>query len=419
MVMAGNEPGSSNALDVAKITPSISMPSVPVAEFPNVVLQRALLTFEREFGRPARFAAAAPGRINLMGDHVDYCNGLVLPMAIDRNTFVVGDFSGNSLIRLHSVHHGQTGVMADGGCSPALGASKWTEYLRGMVAGFQSAGIAVPGFDAVIDSEVPTGAGLSSSAALEMATATLLEALTGRQLDPWEKARMGQTAEHVYAGVPCGLMDQMAAVFGREGKLLLFDCESIAVDWREFPAGRVAVMALDTDIRHELGASEYPRRREDCERAARALGVLSLRHASLEMLAASVVGLDSTTQRRALHVVTEIDRTRKLVAALERCDWVQCQLLMKASHASLRDDFEVSCPELDAVVQVADEIGITGGVYGCRMTGGGFGGSCVALVDPGRIDALTSLFQSGYARRTGLKLSVLVTRPGPGAHRIL
>jgi galactokinase len=394
------------------------MSSVSNADSSNGVLQRALLAFEREFGRPARIAAAAPGRINLMGDHVDYCGGLVLPMAIDRSTFVVGDFSSASQIRLYSAHHRQTGVLVDGSRSAAVAASGWAEYPRGMVAGFESAGIPVPGFDAVIDSEVPLGAGLSSSAALEMATATFLEALTGHRLDPWEKARMGQTAEHVFAGVPCGLMDQMAAVFGREGCVLLFDCDHVSVEAREFPAERVAVLALDTGVRHELGASEYPRRREDCERAARFLGMVNLRQASLETLAGPGARMDPTTRRRAVHVVTENERTRKMVSALERCDWGQCRLLMKESHASLRDDFEVSCPELDAVVQIADEIGISGGVYGCRMTGGGFGGSCVALVDPGQLDALPLEFQTRYERRTGLKLNVLVTRPGRGAHRI-
>lgn len=417
--MAGYEPGSSNTPEFSNLVIRTSMPSDPVSKTANVVLRRTLLAFEREFGRPALFASAAPGRINLMGDHVDYCGGLVLPMAIDRNTFVVGDFSADSKIQLHSVQHGQTGVLADGSRSVAVGASGWTEYLRGMVAGFESLGVTVPGFDAVVDSEVPPGAGLSSSAALEIAMATFLEALTGHLLEPWEKARMGQTAEHRFAGVPCGLMDQMAAVFGREGKLLLFDCESFVVEWREFPSEKVAVMALDTGVRHDLGASEYPKRRADCERAADVLGVKNLRHASCELLADRGRELEPTSRRRAVHVVSENGRTRGLVSAIERCDWDQCHLLMKESHASLRDDFEVSCPELDAVVRIAGEIGISGGVYGCRMTGGGFGGSCVALADPVRLEAISGEFQSRYAQRTGLKLNVLVTRPGRGAHRIL
>ncbi len=381
-------------------------------------MDAAIKQFETCFGRSPQLAAAAPGRINLMGDHVDYCGGFVLPMAIDRETVAIGSPRNDSSIEVFSTFHQQRCLLDRNRTAQTPGAANWAAYIRGVVVLMEEAGIPVPGFSLLIDSNVPLGAGLSSSAALEVAVATFLEALTGQILDPWFKAKLCQKAEHEFAGVPCGLMDQMASVFGQAGKILLFDCDRQILELHEFPVDHVSVLALDTGVRHALGASEYPRRRADCERAAALLGLSSLRHATRELLDANKHELGQTIYRRASHVVFENERTRLTADALGKRDWSACHRLMAESHRSLRDDFEVSCAELDAVVEVAAEIGLDGGVYGCRMTGGGFGGSCIALVDPKRQEQIIRTLDHGYSRLTGRQLNVLVTQPGPGARRL-
>lgn len=381
-------------------------------------MDNAIKQFETIFGRLPRFAAAAPGRINLMGDHVDYCGGFVLPMAIDRVTMALGSPRSDASIEVFSSFHQQRCLLERNRTNQTPVGMNWSAYIRGVVVLMEEAGIPVPGFCLLIDSNVPLGAGLSSSAALEVAVATFLEALTGQTLDPWFKARLCQRAEHAFAGVPCGLMDQMASVFGQAGHSLLFDCDREILVLHEFPADCVSVLALDTGVRHALGASEYPRRRADCERAAALLGLSSLRQATRELLDTNKYELGQTIFRRAIHVVSEMERTRLTAEALGKHDWSACHRLMAESHRSLRDDFEVSCAELDAVVEVASQIGLDGGVYGCRMTGGGFGGSCVALVDPARQDQIIQELERGYSRVTGRKLTAMVTQPGPGAHRV-
>lgn len=384
----------------------------------STILQRAWDHFLKRFGSRPQQAAAAPGRINVMGDHVDYCGGLVLPMALEQVTFVCGKPIKRPEIQIYSALHDQLAVLPLHG-GRAMGCEfGWTRYVQGIVAGFRNLGLTLPGFQAVIDSSVPLGAGLSSSAALEISLATFLEALIGHTLDPWGKARLGQRAEHDFAGVPCGLMDQMASVFGRKGCLLLFDCELLTLEYHDFPADSLSVLALDTGIRHELGASEYALRRADCENAVRLLQIRSLRHLSTQLLEENRHRLEPIVHRRVRHVVGEIERTRRTAEALAHRDWEACRRWMAESHRSLRDDFEVSCRELDAVVEAADQIGLAGGVIGCRMTGGGFGGSCIALVDTQRSEEVQGALEKGYEERTGNRLRVLRTQPGDGARRI-
>lgn len=268
-------------------------------------------------------------------------------------------------------------------------APKWGNYPRGVVAGFQARGIQPGGLDVLLHSTVPLGSGLSSSAALEVCTATLLEAVTGRTLDPVEKALLCQKAEHDFAGVPCGIMDQFISALGREGHLLLLDCRTRKTEIVPMHDPSVALLIINTNVKHELSGGEYAERRAQCEEAVRNLGVASLRDVTAGQLEAGKIKMSETVYRRARHVIGEIERTVQAAKGVRQSDWPTVGRLMGASHAALRDDYEVSCPELDAVVEIAEAIGEKGGVYGCRMTGGGFGGCCVALVKASSADAIT------------------------------
>jgi galactokinase len=250
-----------------------------------------------------------------------------------------------------------------------------------VLAGFLQTGARPPGMDARIASTLPQGAGLASSAALCVAFASLLETSSEKTLEPDEKARLCQEAE-AFAGVPSGCMDQLAAVHGRAGHALLIDCRSREVE--PIPLGDAALLIINTGVKHDLADGKYAERRAETEEAARLLGVPSLRDATREILEAG--RLPEVLHRRARHVISEIERTQYCAEALRAGDHVRAGLLMNTSHSSLADDFEVSCLELDAVAEMVQAMP---GVYGCRMTGGGFGGCCVALVQPERVAALT------------------------------
>jgi len=291
----------------------------------------------------------------------------------------------------------------------------WANYPVGVLAGFAAQGISPGGFDALIQSTVPSGGGLSSSAALEVATATLIEAITGKTLDPVEKALLCQQAEHQYAGVPCGIMDQFISVMGRKDHLLLLDCRSRHTELIAMSDPTVSLLVTNTNVKHELGSGQYAQRRAQCEAAAKILGVPSLRDATADALQKAAGAMDGVVFRRARHVISEIERTPLAARALAASDWAAAGQLMYGSHFSLRDDYEVSCAELDAVVEIAQAIGEKGGVYGCRMTGGGFGGCAVALVKSKSVSAIKRKIAADYKSKTGIEATMFVTRPAAGA----
>jgi galactokinase len=286
--------------------------------------------------------------------------------------------------------------------------------VRGVVAGFQQDGRKVPGFGAVIASSVPFGGGLSSSAALEVAAATLLEIIGRRPLDPIEKALLCQQAEHDFAGVPCGIMDQFTSVLAKKDHALLLDCRSRVVKPVPMKDPVVTVLIINTNVRHKLADGEYAKRRAQCETAARALGLASLRDATEEKLKAASKSMDSVVYRRARHVITENARTLEGARALKAGDWAEFGRHMYASHESLRDDYEVSCKELDAVVEIAQKLGPEAGVFGCRMTGGGFGGCAVSLVKTEAVAKLTRHIDAAYERKTGIQATIFPSRPAAG-----
>jgi galactokinase len=352
----------------------------------------------------------APGRVNLIGEHTDYNDGFVMPVAIDRWVWIALrsrpdrrvvvealDFAESVELDLDALAHGP----------PA-----WAEYLRGVAERLAAEGHALRGIDAVLAGDVPIGAGLSSSAALELAAARAFAAASQIPWDPRRMAVLAQQAENEWVGVRCGVMDPMISAGGIEGHALLIDCRSLATRPVPIPA-EVTVVVLDTSTRRGLVDSAYNERRAQCEQAAGAFGVRALRDVSEARLRAEGgARLDETILRRARHVVTENARTLAAAVALQRGDLEALARVMDASHASLRDDFEVSSPALDAIVAAARS---APGCIGARMTGAGFGGCAVAAVRSGEVAAFTTEVAAGYARATGHAAVVYPCRPVDGA----
>jgi galactokinase len=374
--------------------------------------------FAATYGRPPRWIAAAPGRVNVIGEHTDYNDGFVLPMAIERYTVIAAAPAPGAAPRVQwsSVGMESAPVIVDlAKPLQPLARGLWANYPTGVLAGFLARGITPPGFDALVQSTVPLGGGLSSSAALEVATATLLEAMTGRALDPVEKALLCQQAEHQFAGVPCGIMDQFISVMGRKDHLLLLDCRSRQTELVPMRDPAVSLLVTNTNVKHVLGSGEYAARRAQCETAARALGVASLRDATSGQLQQAKARMEQVVFRRARHVIGEIERTTQAASQIRASNWIAAGELMYASHDSLRDDYQVSCAELDAVVEISRGIGLQGGVYGCRMTGGGFGGCTVALVKTDAVQSIMKTVCDLYRRQTALGPTLFLSRPAAGA----
>jgi galactokinase len=372
--------------------------------------------FQKTYGRAPRWIAAAPGRVNVIGEHTDYNDGFVLPMAIEFYTIMAADKrpDGKNFITFRSTSQPDAATVdLSQPVKPA--APKWGNYPRGVVAGFVSRGIKLGGLDVLLHSTVPLGSGLSSSAALEVATATLLEAVTGKTIDPVEKALLAQKAEHDFAGVPCGIMDQFISALGREGHLLLLDCRTRKTELVPMSDPSVALLIINTNVKHELSGGEYAERRAQCEEAAAKLGVKSLRDVTAEQLEKGKGKLSELVYRRARHVIGEIERTTHAAEGVRQSNWPAVGQLMYASHYALKDDYEVSCAELDAVVAIAEDIGAKGGVYGCRMTGGGFGGCCVALVKAGAVESISKTIAAEYKKKTGIDATIFSSRPASGA----
>lgn len=355
----------------------------------------------------------APGRVNLIGEHVDYEGGLVLPMAINRWLAVALGVNEEAILRGTSPQTASSeGGVDEWRDSDPSGSRSWLKYVAGVSHGYRELGWSAAGVNVAIASSLPLGAGLSSSAAIETAAAIAMEAAGAPALSSVDRALLCQKAEHDFAGVPCGLMDQLTVGCAKLDHALLIDCRSQETTPVPLPTN-VEVLVVNTGVRHDLGQSEYPKRRAECREAAKLLGVELLRDATTEGVRRTLVGeARATIRNRAEHVVLEIARVREFSHALEANDLVGLGRLMGESHDSLRDLFEVSCGELDALVSIGRAIP---NVIGCRMTGGGFGGSAVFLVVKSAIEAVASEIQSRYRVETGLEAEPLRVTPACAA----
>lgn len=378
---------------------------------------RAVTAFGTTFGRPPAGVWGAPGRVNLIGEHTDYSEGFVLPFALERLTVVAAAPARGPEWTVFSKTTGQTISFNTDDLRPGAVAG-WAGYVAGVVWSLRASGHEVPSAELAIVSEVPVGSGLSSSAALECAVLAALVDLGDLDIPESDLPTIAQRAEAGYVGMPCGIMDQSASVRCRRGHALFLDCRSLAVQHIPFdPAAHdLSVLVIDTKAPHRLVSGEYAARREDSEAAARALGVAALRDvADGEELAEALRRLeDGILRRRARHVVTENARVLATVAELSSGGLASIGELLTASHASLRDDYEVTVPEVDTAVEAALEAG----ALGARMTGGGFGGCVLALVDSHEVDQVSTAVARAFSDRGFREPFPFSTMPGAGARRL-
>ena len=366
--------------------------------------RRAVDRLRAALGTDDQLGYRAPGRANLIGEHTDYNGGFVLPVALEMDTCVAGKPTVERVLRLRSLDEpGDVVVDLDTGAGPDEG---WGRYAAGVVRAARDEGQELRGFEGIVASDVPIGAGLSSSAALEVSIA---KAILAGDPGPLAIARMCRRAENVYVGARTGIMDQLAATACKRGSALFIDCRDETFEPVVLP-DEVAVVVIDSAVRRRLVSSGYNDRRADCERAAAALGVDSLRDARLEDVEAAEMADDA--RRRARHVVTENDRVLRAVAALGAGDLTETGRLFAASHRSMSEDFENSTPEVDSLVAIAKE---TPGVVAARMTGGGFGGCTVNLVRVGGEGAAAEAIAAAYERATGKRARYWSSRPAAGA----
>ena len=372
---------------------------------------RVTREFERHFGSPPHTIVRAPGRVNLIGEHTDYNDGFVLPMAIDRAVWIALRPRDDGRVRVHSLDFDQTIEFA---LDDLHHGSGWAEYLKGMAWAMQQADRPVRAFEGVVAGDVPIGAGLSSSAAWELAAGRAFSVVSGMAWDAAQMALLGQRAENQWVGVNCGIMDQMISAAGKADHALLIDCRSLETQAVPLPPNTVVVV-LDTATRRGLVDSAYNERRSQCEAAARFFGVKALRDVSLAHFEAHADQLEAVTRRRARHVITENARTLQAAERMRLGDPIGLGRLMNASHLSLRDDFEVSSPELNVMVDCANR---QAGCYGARMTGAGFGGCAVALVRSDTAEQFSRNVTAEYRAATGRAPNVYVCRATNGAETV-
>lgn len=372
--------------------------------------------FRERFGEKEPRLFRAPGRVNLIGEHTDYNDGFVLPMAIDRETLVAARATDDRRVRVYSLNMSEAVEFELNNPGPRQRGT-WLDYVEGVAQTLEARGISLRGTDLVLASNVPAGAGLSSSAALEIAVGTALLSVAEVEINLLELALAGQQAEHEYVGTKCGIMDQLIATFGQQGHALLIDCRSLEMTPIPLETTETAIVICDTRVKHELSSSAYNTRRVECERGVELLGhllpdICSLRDVSLSDFANCEGQLPEPIRSRCRHVVTENERTLRAADALRVGDYRKMGSLMRASHISLRNDYQVSCHELDALFEIAIAID---GVYGARMTGGGFGGCTINLVQRGALEEFQERIALEYHRATGIQPTIYLSEPSAGA----
>ena len=368
--------------------------------------------FAQVFGAKPEFLARAPGRVNLIGEHTDYNDGWVMPIAIDYDICILLRKRADQVIKLYSENYQDQDQFNLSDIRHAENEKSWSNYVRGVTDVLQKSGFKLTGMDALISGNIPQGAGLSSSAAMEMATITAFKTLAGLDIDPAKSALLCQRAENEFVGMRCGIMDQFISSLGNENHALLIDCRSLDYQLVPLPQG-VSMVVVNSMVPHKLVNSAYNERREQCEAGAKALGVKALRDVSVEMFSAREKELPELTARRCRHVVTEDQRVLDSVEALKKGDLQKFGLLMNASHQSMRDWFEITVPEIDILVEIQQQ---QAGCFGARMTGGGFGGCTVALVRDEAVQSHVDVVNSLYPAKTGITPEVYILHAKNGAN---
>ena len=404
--MSSAPTNNNNSIRMCASEPSGSKHRVP---FMSIDKQHVAAHFITRFGQPPHWIVRAPGRVNLIGEHTDYNDGFVLPLAIDRAAWIALRPRDDRRVAVHSLDYDQTAEFSLNSLNNEK--AGWLEYLKGTAWSLQEAGYRLTGWEGVLAGDVPLGAGLSSSAALEMATARAFAATGNLPWDPAAMAKLGQRAENKWVGVNCGIMDQLISAAGRANHALLIDCRSLAIQSVPFPSG-LAVVVLDTSTRRGLVDSAYNERHAQCEAASKFFQVPALRNVTIERFCQSADKLDPITQRRARHVITENKRTLLAAEAMQGGDAVELGRLMDQSHQSLRDDYQVSSDALNAMVEIA---AAHPACYGSRMTGAGFGGCAVALIRAEAADDFVFQTSTVYQQKTGNTPSVYVCQATNGA----
>ncbi len=374
--------------------------------------------FSESYGSDPR-VFRAPGRVNLIGEHTDYNGGFVLPMAIDRGTAAAASRRNDRRVRVRSLNFGES-LEFDLESPGPRRRGIWLDYVEGVAQALLEQGIRIGGADLAILSDVSMGGGLSSSAALEVAVANALLAVSGANMGKIPMALAGQRAEHEYVGTRCGIMDQFIATLGKAGHALLIDCRSMEAKQIPLELGDASIIICDTRVKHSLASSEYNARRAECERGVELLqqwrpGVTQLRDISQSDLDSHSEALPETVQQRCRHVITENRRTLEAIEALAAGSLSEVGRLMLASHESLRNDYEVSCRELDNLVEAAMSVP---GCYGARMTGGGFGGCTVNLVDRDTVETFRASVMDRYRQEFGLEPAVFAVESSDGVAEI-
>lgn len=379
----------------------------------QALINNVTRSFSSIFGYAPTHFIQAPGRVNLIGEHTDYNDGFVLPCAINYQMVVAAAKREDNIIRVIAVdYQNEVDKFNLDNSIEFLPNKMWANYVRGVIHFLQKDNYSFHGMDIAISGNVPQGAGLSSSAALEVAIGQTLKTLYQLPISQKEIALNGQKAENQFVGCNCGIMDQLISACGEENHALLIDCRSLETSAVRMPENMV-VMIINTNKKRGLVDSEYNTRRQQCEEAAHILNVAALRDATLEDLLAKKAVMSEVVYRRARHVITENSRTLDAAEALRRGDLTTLSQLMMQSHHSMRDDFEITVKEVDSLVEIVKSvIGDRGGV---RMTGGGFGGCVVALVTPDLVDKVVDSVKAQYEAKTGLKETIYVCSASQGA----
>jgi len=375
--------------------------------------------FQASYGREPRLFRA-PGRVNLIGEHTDYNDGFVLPMAIEYDTIAAAAARDDRKIRVRSVNLNEAGEI-DLNAPEKKRRGSWLDFVEGVARVLERENVKLRGANLLVASNVPTGAGLSSSAALEISVGLALTEISDSPIDKVRLALAGQSAEHEFVGAKVGIMDQFISALGRKGHALLIDCRSLQAEQVPFAPSEAAIVICDSKVKHELAASEYNTRRAECETAVEMLrefiaAATQLRDVSIADFERYAEHLPEIIKKRCRHVVTENERVLNAAEALEKNDYAEFGRLMFLSHASLRDDYEVSCRELDLLVKIA---GNCAGVLGARMTGGGFGGSTVNLVRRENLDQVIEKISFEYERQIRIKPSIYISGAADGASEII